>query len=473
MSISRRGGACCSRTNWSVIACFAAALSFSPGTVRADDIPTSFNTPAGLVEVKPGAGPACGGTSYDEQCLVLYIGGKRVAGDYHLSLSAVLPSVGNPALLGVETSTGGNGCCWESYLVDVSTAQLYAFSGYSLNQKARLVGHDVFFESIVDQNKLGDLLLITYRYRIGSGIKPSSVESHPQYNNKPLANGMYPYDILSNPHLREPLMRLIGEDKFAEYREYLGVSGPIKIINNQYFVGSGCKPHDCGSRFGIFVIDMKNDLAWALVGEGKYNQPSTARRWGILTSDDVVPKKEILLWQRDQRIAFGAIKDVPLSENMISLYLKPRLSQTTSGSSSLEMKPFQTPPISGHNIPMETDGGTFAVPVTINNTITLNFIVDSGAADVSVPADVVMTLIRTGTIASTDFLGEKTYQLADGSTVPSKTFRIQSLKVGDRTLNGVVGSVAPVQGSPLLGQSFLNRFKSWSIDNEKHALVLE
>jgi hypothetical protein len=33
-----------------------------------------------------------------------------------------------------------------------------------------------------------------------------------------------------------------------------------------------------------------------------------------------------------------------------------------------------------------------------NDAITLDFTIDSGAADVSIPADVVMTLMRTGTI---------------------------------------------------------------------------
>ena len=51
-------------------------------------------------------------------------------------------------------------------------------------------------------------------------------------------------------------------------------------------------------------------------------------------------------------------------------------------------------------------------------------------------------------------------------------FVIRSLKVGDKVLENVNGSVASVQGSPLLGQTFLSRFKSWSIDNTKHALVL-
>jgi hypothetical protein len=39
-------------------------------------------------------------------------------------------------------------------------------------------------------------------------------------------------------------------------------------------------------------------------------------------------------------------------------------------------------------------------------------------------------------------------------------------------IENVKGSVADVKGELLLGQSFLSRFKSWSIDNAKQALVL-
>jgi tetratricopeptide (TPR) repeat protein len=124
-------------------------------------------------------------------------------------------------------------------------------------------------------------------------------------------------------------------------------------------------------------------------------------------------------------------------------------------------------------VPMVQSGGTFAVPVTINNQLTLKFVVDSGASDVSIPADVVLTLVRTETITDADFLGKQTYTMADGSTVPSQRFMIRSLKVGDKTLENVVGSIAPVAGSLLLGQSFLSRFNSWSIDNQRQALILK
>jgi clan AA aspartic protease (TIGR02281 family) len=125
------------------------------------------------------------------------------------------------------------------------------------------------------------------------------------------------------------------------------------------------------------------------------------------------------------------------------------------------------------SVPMRREGSTYTVPVLINGALTLDFILDTGASDVSIPADVVLTLIRTGTISSSDFLGKQTYVLADGSEVPSETFRIRSLKVGNKTIENVTARVASIKGKLLLGQSFLGRFKSWSIDNSKHSLVLD
>jgi clan AA aspartic protease (TIGR02281 family) len=130
-------------------------------------------------------------------------------------------------------------------------------------------------------------------------------------------------------------------------------------------------------------------------------------------------------------------------------------------------------PLGATLVPLQIRGGTFTVPVSINGKLTLNFVVDSGAADVSIPADVASTLMRTGTLAAGDFLGNQTYVLADGSTVPSQTFRIKSLKLGEKTIENVTGSIGSPKSELLLGQSFLRRFKSWSIDNQRQMLVLE
>jgi clan AA aspartic protease (TIGR02281 family) len=133
-----------------------------------------------------------------------------------------------------------------------------------------------------------------------------------------------------------------------------------------------------------------------------------------------------------------------------------------------------TPLASGHSeIALRREGGGFTVPVSVNGAITLAFIIDSGATDVSIPADVVLTLMRTGTIDPGDFLGSRTYVMADGSTAPSPIFRIRSLRVGDREVRNVTASIAPAKGSLLLGQSFLRQFGSWSIDNRRGVLVLD
>jgi clan AA aspartic protease (TIGR02281 family) len=124
-------------------------------------------------------------------------------------------------------------------------------------------------------------------------------------------------------------------------------------------------------------------------------------------------------------------------------------------------------------VPLKTNGNTLLVPVELNGTMTLDFVIDSGASDVSIPADVFSTLKRTSSVKLSDLTGQQTYVLADGSKVQSVTFIIRSLRVGNILLKDVRGSVAPSQASLLLGQSFLERFKSWSIDNTKKELFLE
>jgi clan AA aspartic protease (TIGR02281 family) len=124
------------------------------------------------------------------------------------------------------------------------------------------------------------------------------------------------------------------------------------------------------------------------------------------------------------------------------------------------------------SIPLVQEHGTLQVPAVINSKSLFYFTIDSGATDVSIPANVFFTLTRAGTVSSQDFLDKRAYKLADGSTEFSQRFRIRSLRVGSLELRDVIASVVPSAGSLLLGQSFLSRLRSWSIDNERQVLVL-
>ncbi len=123
-------------------------------------------------------------------------------------------------------------------------------------------------------------------------------------------------------------------------------------------------------------------------------------------------------------------------------------------------------------VPMKKDGGVYVVPVTLDGIVTVDCIVDSGASDVNIPAGVYRKLLRAGAIQQSDILGTQVYTLADGSDERGHVVRIRSLKVGGITVKDVTASIGGDEGSALLGQSFLERFRSWSLDNGRHALVL-
>jgi clan AA aspartic protease (TIGR02281 family) len=122
-------------------------------------------------------------------------------------------------------------------------------------------------------------------------------------------------------------------------------------------------------------------------------------------------------------------------------------------------------------VPVEPHNGAFVIPVVLNNVLTEKFIVDSGSADVSIPADVAWRLKKLGTMTGADFLGRKSYMLADGSTVPSEIYRIASLKIGDMVMENVTVRIAAEKSDLLLGQSFLSRLKSWSMDNARQVMI--
>jgi clan AA aspartic protease (TIGR02281 family) len=111
-------------------------------------------------------------------------------------------------------------------------------------------------------------------------------------------------------------------------------------------------------------------------------------------------------------------------------------------------------------------GGTLYVPVELNGTVTVEMMLDSGAADVSITEEVFQ---RLG--SGTTKLRQREYTMANGAVARRDLIMIKSLKVGDLVLEDIQASVGP--GALLLGQTFLQRLSSWSIDNAEHVLILE
>jgi predicted aspartyl protease len=124
-------------------------------------------------------------------------------------------------------------------------------------------------------------------------------------------------------------------------------------------------------------------------------------------------------------------------------------------------------------IPLERRGvGVYELPVRINGVLTLKFILDTGAAEVNIPANIALTLLQTGAITQSDFLPGGSYKLADGSILKSSRFNIRELDMDGIKIVQVPASIGPANGLLLLGQSFLGRLESWSLDNKRHLLII-
>lgn len=126
------------------------------------------------------------------------------------------------------------------------------------------------------------------------------------------------------------------------------------------------------------------------------------------------------------------------------------------------------------DVVMTRKDGNLWVPAKINNVVTIDFVIDSGASDITLPRDVYSTLIRSGTLTKADYIGTTQFGIGDGSEIKGGVkFKLASLQVGDQVLKDVVASVMPSDSAtPLLGLSFLSRFQSWSIDNNSGTLKL-
>jgi clan AA aspartic protease (TIGR02281 family) len=206
----------------------------------------------------------------------------------------------------------------------------------------------------------------------------------------------------------------------------------------------------CGQadHFSADVLEIKIKTQRLLPAKLKQAAEEAAANWTKGTAEKLLPAPAI-----DATVSEAFGPNVAIATRPVS----PAENQTASPVVEVVLK---------------EDAGIFVVPVEINGALTLDFAVDSGASNVTIPADVYYTLVRTGTTKDTDITGERTVVLADGTQSKLPTFTIRSLKVGDKVIENVVATVVPLEGQLLLGQSFLGRFKSWSLDNTKHVLVL-
>lgn len=115
-------------------------------------------------------------------------------------------------------------------------------------------------------------------------------------------------------------------------------------------------------------------------------------------------------------------------------------------------------------------GQGYKVKITIDG-ITKYYLFDTGASDLIIDREMERELLINGSIKKSDYLDIQEYTMANNEVVKGQMVRLKNVKIGDFTVNNVVGAVIE-NGSLLCGKGFLDKFKKWELDKEKKLLIL-
>ncbi|UOA06987.1 retropepsin-like aspartic protease [Methylobacter sp. S3L5C] len=122
-------------------------------------------------------------------------------------------------------------------------------------------------------------------------------------------------------------------------------------------------------------------------------------------------------------------------------------------------------------IALTEHNGVYIMPITLNDSVTVNGILDTGASEMFIPFNVIAMLIQSKSIAIKDILKEGFYKLADGSTKIRERVNITKIVIGNNTFHNISAIVGANNSEILIGQSLLKNL-SYHIDNHKKILTL-
>jgi hypothetical protein len=124
------------------------------------------------------------------------------------------------------------------------------------------------------------------------------------------------------------------------------------------------------------------------------------------------------------------------------------------------------------NIPVRSSNGVNYVNLRFG-AVQGQFIIDSGASSTFINKKFEQELIKNRQITRADYITPALYQIADGSIISSRRFIAKNVKIGNFTLTDVVIGIGETNAPLLLGNTLLDKFTTWSIDNTNNILSLE
>jgi aspartyl protease family protein len=249
----------------------------------------------------------------------------------------------------------------------------------------------------------------------------------------------------------------------------LVVKGRTLVYGTSKDVFSKKTPYGAAYRIDKFLIDCNQ-------------QYSTDIFWGLYTFDNVPleTREEQQLndaidaafaWYEHPDHVFNGISE---NDQLLCSRVVARWVYENSKGSNVRTIIESAKSNSVASVPLTKSGGVYLVKATINSELKLTFIVDSGAADVTLPESIGKALFANGSITKSDILGVQEYVLANGVSHSGTVVNLKSLTIGDVTINNVRASIFPGDDtSLLLGQSALKKLGVWRINTKINRLEID
>lgn len=119
---------------------------------------------------------------------------------------------------------------------------------------------------------------------------------------------------------------------------------------------------------------------------------------------------------------------------------------------------------------VEIPGLGYKVKINVDG-VTRYFLLDTGASELIIDRELERELLINGTIKKENYLSKTTFKIANNQVVPVQLIKLNHIQIGDYTANNVIIGVMD-DGSLLCGNGFLNKFKSWTIDDSRKKLII-
>lgn len=119
---------------------------------------------------------------------------------------------------------------------------------------------------------------------------------------------------------------------------------------------------------------------------------------------------------------------------------------------------------------LNLNGMTY-VKVKIGNLVQV-WLFDTGATDLLINTETEAALKKESVLTQTNYLGTGEYELANGTVETCRRYKVNGVQLGSFSVDNVIVSVSEKGKRIIVGKTLLNKFRSWSLNNQENKLFL-